>query len=47
MYIYKHICKTCETKFYVEDLLLLSIARCPKCKSDTAYISEHKVVNKQ
>ena len=40
--IYKHICKECETVFYVEDLKLLSACYCPRpeCQDRGLYIGE-------
>lgn len=38
--IYRHKCKECGTDFHIEDLKLLSIASCPKCKSKGLYIDE-------
>lgn len=38
--IYRHKCKECETDFYIEDLRLLSIASCPKCKGQSIYVDE-------
>ena len=40
--IYKHQCKDCDTKFYVEDLKLLAIASCPKCNGSSIYVDEYK-----
>ncbi|GAB3797331.1 hypothetical protein GCM10028868_18410 [Virgibacillus kimchii] len=42
MRAYKHQCKVCDTNFYIEDLLLVSIAKCPKCKSESFYVGEYK-----
>ncbi|MFD1335727.1 hypothetical protein ACFQ4N_09225 [Oceanobacillus iheyensis] len=39
--IYKHQCKKCNTKFYIEDLQLIAISCCPKCKGETIYVNEH------
>lgn len=41
--IYKHQCKDCDTRFYIEDLKLVSIARCPKCKGKSICFGEHKI----
>lgn len=42
--IYEHQCKdnNCGIVFYVESLLLLAIARCPKCSGESMYMNEYQ-----
>lgn len=41
--IYKHKCKECETDYYIEDLKLVSVARCPKCNGEGLHIGESEI----
>lgn len=41
--IYKHQCKDCDARFYIEDLKLVSVSTCPKCNGDCIYVGEHKI----
>lgn len=41
--VYKHICKKCETVFYVESLKLINACRCPRCCERGVYVDEHKL----
>lgn len=41
--IYKHECRNCGTDFYVEDLDLIAVAKCPNCSGDSLYVEERKM----